>query len=63
MQEGNISSRYLHETKLEIKVIQDILALCENRIGIGRCPKPQLPLMGKLQESVGLRHDVGLLFL
>lgn len=47
------SSRYLHETKLEMKATQDILAHYEKRIGLGRCPKSQLPLMGKLQESGG----------
>lgn len=55
MQKGNISFRYLHETKLGIKVIQDILAHCENKIGLGRCPKSQLLLMGKLQERTDFK--------
>lgn len=61
---SNISSRYLHETKLEMKATQDILAHCEKRTGLGRCPKSQLALMGKLQESVGFktRHRVGYSF-
>lgn len=38
-----------------MKATQDILTHCEKRLGLGRCPKSQLPLMGKLQESVGFK--------